>query len=189
MKESLTVIKQEHRNLFRVVNVLDQMLRHQKAGDQPDFAFMEEVLSYIENFTDRYHHPKEDQFLFKALMRRNPEAAAIIEELEEEHRNCPASLQQLKVLLAAYKADASHREAFQEASAAYLKFQTKHLQKEEGVVIPMAQRALTDEDWAEIDAAFANNDDPVFGPKGRAEVRSMYSRIVNEAPAPFGFGD
>lgn len=189
MKESLSIIKQEHRNLFRVVNVLDQVLRHQKAGDKPDFAFMEEVLSYIENFTDQYHHPKEDQFLFKALLRRNPDAAAIIEELEEEHRNCPASLQQLKVLLAAYKADPAHGPAFQEASAAYLKFQTKHLQKEEGVVIPMAQRALTDEDWAEIDVAFANNEDPIFGPKGRAETRSMYSRIVNEAPAPFGFGD
>lgn len=189
MKESLTIIKQEHRNLFRVVNVLDQMLRHQKPGQQPDFGFMESVLGYIEEFTDKYHHPKEDEYLFKALRRRTSDADAIIEELEEEHHNCPTSLAQLKVLLSAYKADSSHRDAFMDASAAYLKFQTKHLQKEEGVVLPLAQKCLTDEDWAEIDAAFANNEDPIFGPKGRDETRAMYSRIVNEAPSPFGFGD
>lgn len=189
MKESLTIIKQEHRNLFRVVNVLDQMLRAQKPGTSPDFGFMESVLSYIENFTDTYHHPKEDQYLFKALRRRTAEADAIMEELEEEHRNCPSSLSQLKVLLAAYRSDPAHRDAFMEAIGAYLKFQTKHLQKEEGVVLPLAMRSLTDEDWAEIDAAFANNDDPIFGPRGHAEMRAMYSRVVNEAPAPFGFGD
>lgn len=189
MKESLTIIKQEHRNLFRVVNVLDQLLRRQKPGEQPDFGFMEAVLDYIENFTDQYHHPKEDRFLFKALRRRDPKAEAIIEELEAEHRDCPVGLSRLKTLLAEYRSDPSKREAFQNATRDYLKFQTKHLQKEEGVVFPMAQKVLTEDDWAEIDAAFQDNEDPIFGPRGREEARSMYSRIVNEAPAPFGFGD
>lgn len=190
MKESLTIIKQEHRNLFRVVNVLDQMLRALKPDETPDFQFMEDVLDYISEFVDVYHHPKEDQFLFKALRARDANAAAIIEELEREHHDCPGSLAELKAKLLAFKAgEPGAREAFKTAAADYLRFQTKHLQKEEGVVIPMAQRSLTDDDWRTIDAAFADNDDPVFGPKARAEQRSMYSRIVHEAPAPFGFGD
>lgn len=192
MKESLQIIKQEHRNLFRIVNVLDQMMRRLEADAEADFGFFSEVLDYIETFTDTYHHPKEDLYLFKALMQRDPSAQAIIEELELEHKNCPDSLVRLKEKLAAWQADARNsavRDAFAQGVADYLRFQTKHLQKEEGVVIPMAQRALLPEDWAAIDAAFQDNADPVFGPQARAEARSLYSRIVNAAPAPFGFGD
>lgn len=192
MKESLQVIKQEHRNLFRVVNVLDQMMRHMTDGTPVDFGFFSEVLSYIETFTDVYHHPKEDRYLFKALLNRDPSAQAIIEELELEHVNCPASLERLQEKLATWQAaplDPEAREGFRQGVADYLRFQTKHLQKEEGVVIPLAQRALLPEDWEAIDVAFRDNADPVFGPQARAEARSLYSRIVNAAPAPFGFGD
>lgn len=192
MKESLHIIKQEHRNLFRVVNMLDQMMRNQKAGEAPDFGFMEDLLGYIDTFTDQYHHPKEDEYLFRLLRQRDAAAAAILDELEAEHVNCPTSLADLKQRLAAYKAapqDAAMAERFTEAVHAYLRFQTKHLQKEEGVVLPMAQKALTEADWQEIDSAFASNEDPVFGKSAQREARAMYSRIVNEAPAPYGFGD
>lgn len=190
MRESLHIIKQEHRNLFRIVNMMDQILRGLKPGETPDFAFLDDVLDYIETFTDVYHHPKEDQFLFRLLRNRDAGAVAIIEELEEEHERCPVSLKSLKDGLAAFRAAGPQGlEVFRTQAAEYLRFQTKHLQKEEGIVLPLAMRALTDADWEEIDAAFRDNTDPVFGPQGRAETRSLYSRIVNEAPAPFGFGD
>ncbi|WP_019644657.1 hemerythrin domain-containing protein [Novispirillum itersonii] len=190
MRESLHIIKQEHRNLFRVVNMMDQILRSLKPGETPDFSFLDDVLDYIETFTDVYHHPKEDLFLFRLLRQRDAGAEAIIEELEEEHQRCPVSLKAVKDGLAAFRAQGPEGlETFRALAADYLRFQTKHLQKEEGIVLPLAMRALTEEDWAEIDTAFRDNADPVFGPQGRAETRSLYSRIVNEAPAPFGFGD
>lgn len=192
MRDSLHIIKQEHRNLYRVVNMLDQLVRDHEDGHRLDFTFMEDLVGYIDTFTDRYHHPKEDEFLFRLLRQRDPSSAAILEELEAEHVNCPVSLDRLKRDLTAFKnapTDEAMRIRFTTAVHDYLRFQTKHLQKEEGVVIPMAQKALTETDWDEIDAAFASNDDPVFGPDARKEARAMYSRIVNEAPSPYGFGD
>jgi hemerythrin-like domain-containing protein len=60
----------------------------------------------------------------------------------------------------------------------------EHLGREEGVILPAAQRYLTDEDWAEIDAAFAENDDPRFGHEADVSMRHLFSRIVNlSAPA------
>ncbi len=49
-------------------------------------------------------------------------------------------------------------------------------------------RAL-DDAWAEIDAAFADNEDPLFGPARKAEFEAPFREIVNDAPAPIGFGD
>ncbi|MEE8203088.1 MAG: hypothetical protein V3R74_04975 [Alphaproteobacteria bacterium] len=50
-------------------------------------------------------------------------------------------------------------------------------------------RALDDADRAEIDAAFAGNEDPLFGPAHKAEFDAPFREIVNDAPAPMGFGD
>jgi hypothetical protein len=52
------------------------------------------------------------------------------------------------------------------------------LGREEGVVLPAAERHLTAEDWAEIDAAFSQNRDPRFGGDTDAEFRRLFSRIA-----------
>ncbi len=50
-------------------------------------------------------------------------------------------------------------------------------------------RAIDDADRAEIDAAFAGNADPLFSPARKAEFDALFREIVNNAPAPMGYGD
>jgi hypothetical protein len=59
---------------------------------------------------------------------------------------------------------------------------------EEDVVLPLAERALTEADWREIDAAFRANDDPLFGPRPAEEFRKLFQLILNLAPPPVGVG-
>jgi hemerythrin-like domain-containing protein len=66
---------------------------------------------------------------------------------------------------------------------AYASFLWDHMGREEGVILPAAQRHLNDADWAEIDAAFRMNRDPQFGGESDKEYRQLFSRIVNAAPA------
>ena len=54
--------------------------------------------------------------------------------------------------------------------------------------MPLAREALTADDWADIDKAFLDNDDPLFGSKARAEFRELFHRIVNLAPESIGLG-
>jgi hemerythrin-like domain-containing protein len=65
----------------------------------------------------------------------------------------------------------------------YAQFTWDHLGREEGLVLPAAERHLTAEDWAEINAVFAENGDPRFAGDTDAEFRRLFSRIVNLAPA------
>ena len=57
---------------------------------------------------------------------------------------------------------------------------------EEKQIFPLARTHLTAEDWAAIDAAFLANDNPWQGAAG--EYAALFTRIVNEAPAPVGLG-
>ena len=50
------------------------------------------------------------------------------------------------------------------------------------VIMPAAQKHLTDEDWAEIGQAFAQNGDPRFSVDADEEFRQLFARILNLAP-------
>ena len=65
-----------------------------------------------------------------------------------------------------------------------------HMKLEETAILPVAQAVLSEADWAELDAAFANNCDPLTGqhPRDPAFDR-LFTRIVMRAPAPIGVGE
>jgi len=64
-----------------------------------------------------------------------------------------------------------------------------HMRLEESVILPEAIKHLSAEDWAELDAAFEQNTDPLNGRYARDPVYDrLYSRIVTTAPAPIGLG-
>jgi len=54
--------------------------------------------------------------------------------------------------------------------------------------VPLARSTLTADDWDEIDRAFLDNADPLFGVAAQAEFRTLYHRIANLAPEPIGLG-
>ena len=59
--------------------------------------------------------------------------------------------------------------------------------REERELLPLALKLLRDEDWREIDAAFAANDDPLFGAQRRKEFEGLIHHILELAPTPLGF--
>ena len=59
---------------------------------------------------------------------------------------------------------------------------------EEKQILPLAEKLLSAQDWAELDAAFAANRDPLTGHEPDDDYRALFSRIVNALPAPLGLG-
>jgi hypothetical protein len=59
---------------------------------------------------------------------------------------------------------------------------------EEKELLPAAQRLLTAADWAELDAAFAENRDPLTGHEAAPDYQPLFRKILMAAPAPIGLG-
>ncbi len=184
------IIRDEHRSLSAVVHAMQfiaRAIREQQAA--PDFRLLHAMLYYIREYPERLHHPKEDQYLFAAIMRRTHEADAVIAELEREHALGEKLLNDLTVSLSVFEAGA--RDGFERFAGEverFAQFYWEHMRKEEDQVLPAAERALTAEDWQEIDRAFGDNLDPDFSRDTEEEFRGLFSRIVNLAPAPIGLG-
>lgn len=190
MADAIRVIQREHTALIGVVDALKRLTEDMASGDFSDReGLLDAIVDYIESFSERFHHPKEDQYLFKALDLRCPEARQVLDELRAEHRKGGELIAALRRALAAYHADPTACDALAEAAQTFAQFQYQHLLREEREVLPLTRKMLTDEDWAEIDAAFANNEDPLFGDEPKARFRDLYAHIVSLAPPPFGLGE
>jgi len=186
--EALRVISEEHRNLWRIATTIDQVADEMEAGSQVDPAFFTSIFDYIEQFMDACHHTKEDDFLFPVLRLRSAEAGVILDRLQAEHRNGPEVLKSLREQLAATAAGTLGNADFAGALRTYTASLKSHIRTEEKDAIPLAREVLTAADWAEIDRAFLDNDDPLFGEKARIEFRELFHRIASLAPESVGLG-
>jgi hemerythrin-like domain-containing protein len=189
MTIATTIIRDEHRALASVIKGLQFLVQEiQNRGQTPDFPLLQSIVSYIEQFPDRLHHPKEDQYLFPALRLRHPAAAAELDILEDEHARGTPLTARVASTLRAYQADPSQFEAFANAVDDYANFHWAHMRREENVILPLTEKHLTSEDWVGINAAFKSNSDPLVGINTQREFRELFRRLVNLIPAPHGLG-
>ena len=187
---ALRVIRDEHRSLAAVLHGMLYLVNEiRERGARPDFQVLGAMVYYIDAFPERYHHPKEDAYLFKRLRQRCPQARELLDRLEAEHRLGAEKIRGLEQALARYQ-QGGERELpdFAKAVDDYAKFHWSHMRAEEDEVLPLCERHLTDDDWAAIDAAFAGHADPLHGDRADAEYRRLFTRIVNLAPPPIGVG-
>jgi hemerythrin-like domain-containing protein len=190
MKESIGILKNEHRSISVVLLALKEVAQlAQDAQLRPDFQVFRSMLRYIDEYPERLHHPKEDEHLFARLVRRSPESKTLIEELTAEHARGAALIRELERKLMFFE------EGWPEGAPellgavnAYADFHWKHMRKEETQLLPLAEKHLKDDDWRAIDRAFALNRDPIAGIEER-DFQKLFSRIANLAPAPIGLGD
>ena len=186
--EALRIISEEHRNLWRIAVTLDQLRGDIEDGGRADPKLFEAIFNYIEVFVDNSHHPKEDSFLFRLLRERRADAAPVLDRLQMEHADAPEHLRALRSQLPTAADSAAAAGLFADALKTYAEMIKTHIRREEKDVMPLAKAVLTEADWAEIDAAFVDNDDPQFGSKAQAEFRELSHRIASLAPESIGLG-
>jgi branched-chain amino acid transport system ATP-binding protein len=185
---AVRIITDEHRALTAVLHGMLSVLRHVRYGiSEPDFELLDAMLYYIRAFPERFHHPKEDAYLFRLLRERHPAISPLLDKLHVEHQVGTVRLQQMEEALARYaKERSTGLAAFYGAVADYAAFQYAHVRAEEDEVLPAAAEHLTAADWTEIDDAFSGHTNPLFGAEAGNEYDELFRRIVALAPAPLG---
>ena len=190
MNDAVSILKSEHRSISAVLHGLQQLARMaHEATVRPRFQVLRSMVRYIDEYPERLHHPKEDEHLFARVLKRAPEARALVEGLQAEHEEGARLIRELERALLFFEEGwpAGARE-FRKAVDAYAEFHWKHMRKEEQELLPLAERVLRADDWRAIDRAFAANEDPIAALDQR-DYEKLFTRIANLAPEPVGLGD
>jgi branched-chain amino acid transport system ATP-binding protein len=190
MPKALNIIRDEHRSIGAILQGMEYFvdrIHARKARIDPHvFSAM---IYYLDTFSERIHHPKEDRFLFSALRSRGSEAAGVVADLELEHVAEGEALKQLEQCAMRY-VEGGEKEfpAFAEAVATFVRKCRHHMEKEETIAFPLAERLLNASDWQTIDRAFEENRDPLADAWDTRDFEKLFERIVNLAPPPIGVG-
>lgn len=185
---AITVIQNEHQALAAMLRSMPLLLQQQRrAGKPPDFGLLRAMLFYVDEFPERLHHPKETELLFPRVRARCPELAATLDRLDQDHHRGEAAIRTLEHALLAYEQlGEPRRAAFEAALQQYVDGYLAHMAVEEKQVLPAALAHLSADDWAELDAAFAANRDPLTGHAPDDVYAPLFHKILMTAPAPIG---
>jgi len=180
---ALATIKAEHRTLSAVLHTFGELLDKVAAGHAtPAFELFSAVLYYIDDFQERCHHPKEEEFLFKSLRAATSEFNDVIHGLQADHVNGAGAVAQLHRSLVHYQGGAAGGlDAFKARVEAYAAQMFEHMRCEEEL-LDRIRDAISEQDWTRIATAFDENDDPLFGSNRRDEFERLYQRIQLLAP-------
>jgi len=187
---TLQVLHDEHQALAAMLRSMSMLLSaaHREARPPP-FDVLRAMLFYLDEFPERLHHRKESELLFPKLRERSPGLAPVLDRLEREHAAGELMIRDLGHTLLAYEVmGESRREACERAVQRYIAFYLDHMFVEEEQILPAARQHLGADDWAELDAAFAANRDPLTGHEPADEYRPLFNKILMSAPAPVGLG-
>jgi len=77
----------EHRLIEQIVPLMQKEIRDIQGSKRADVVFIEQAVDFFRTYTDRTHHGKEEEILFKELEKKplSPDHERILKELMKEH--------------------------------------------------------------------------------------------------------
>lgn len=163
LKPALPIIEAEHRTLGKLLRGLKSATDDLVAGrPSVDVALLGAIVRYIAAYPERYHHPKETRHLFNRLRMRTDELDAVLDRLEHDHQVGEVMLAGLgDALRTAETGGDAERGAFAQNVSRFAEFYWEHMRIEEELILPAARRLFTEDDWDDLDCAFAGHLDPL----------------------------
>jgi hemerythrin-like domain-containing protein len=84
MSDLIEILRDEHRNIERLLLVLERELDVFARLEQPDYEVVQAVIGHFNEYPDRCHHPKEDMVynrLKARATRLSPTSSAISKQI------------------------------------------------------------------------------------------------------------
>jgi hemerythrin-like domain-containing protein len=145
---SVKALHNEHIYMFSLLDSLAEQVGLIVSGKDADFALLLDIIDYMQNFPDRYHHPKED-LIYQRMALRDEAIAAEVAALLDEHRVLVSLSNRLAEAI-----DDVHmmptvlkKARVGELCNEYEACLRHHINIEESKILPRALEVLREEDW------------------------------------------
>jgi hemerythrin-like domain-containing protein len=182
----IELLSREHRNIEKLLVVLERELEIFDRGDRPDYEVIRAIISYFEVYPEVYHHPQED-LVFAKLKIRDPAAAAKIGDLASEHQKGALRLRRVAEAVDGVLADREVlRQTVDTIIRDFIQYERRHMMMEDRDFFPAALKALAPQDWIEIASSLTTHKDPLFSDTSEERfdaIRAHILRLEQEAEA------
>ena len=179
MTSVLETLHEEHKNIARLLNAMENQLERLAMARSPDYDLLQCIANYFCDYPDRCHHPKED-VIFRKLQAKHPTAVATIGDLTKEHRDAYARVRRFRdQIQAIFRDEILSRDSVLDAGKSFVDAEREHMRMEEELFFPLAASLLDEEDWSSIAADLRQRQDPLFGEFVEEEFRILRDFLLN----------
>jgi hemerythrin-like domain-containing protein len=145
MKTDITqALVNEHKLILRMIALLERNAPRTADGSYTNWRFYLDGVDFIRNYADRFHHAKEEDVLFEALVtngmpRENSPVAAML----MEHDRGRAYVKAMEsAALNALVGNPGMEGIIAENALAYAELLREHIAKEDEILYPLAERVI-----------------------------------------------
>ncbi len=177
------VLMEEHRAIEQVLNALEHATARLTRGEEVYGRFFSGTLAFFKLFVDECHHFREEQQLFPAMIengisRETGPIAVMLAEHEQGRLLVGKIRQQLDRLPGG---DARAREEFIKLTTAYRLLLQQHIQKEDKILFPLADRVIPAAQQAQLAEEFNQAALNAQGENVHEKFYSLANRLMNES--------
>lgn len=141
------VLRDEHVVILRALDLLESATQRLERDEALPAGWWEQLLDWLRAFADHNHHAKEERSLFPAMVKAGvPTDGGPVGVMLEEH-------EQGRALIAAMSAGDGARRTGD--ARAYLDLLRAHIDKENGVLFPLADAVLDEQAQQSLAREFA----------------------------------
>ncbi len=156
----LSALKHEHRVIEKALRALDGVCLRLQWGQHVPAEALSKLVDFMSTFADRYHHGKEEQYLFPLLQRQGiPHDGGPLAAIEQEHRIESEITAEMRRAIQHYReVDPEARQRFVNAARRYTDHVLGHIDKEDAILLRLAAEILDEEDIASLREGFMQAD-------------------------------
>ncbi|MDH3999291.1 MAG: hemerythrin domain-containing protein [Desulfuromonadales bacterium] len=158
MKTNVTqVLVDEHQLILRMIALVEQNTALLEQGKFRNWQFYLDAVDFIRNYADRFHHAKEEDVLFVELVQNGmPEKQSPIEAMHMEHDQGRAYVRAIEdAAQKAVEGETGQAAIIAENAKGYAALLRGHIEKEDDILYPLAERVLPQEVRTRMLAAYA----------------------------------
>lgn len=180
-KEKLTMyaatenLENDHASILRLLGVMEQMILNVSTN----VTHMEMVVNLIRNFTDGYHHAKEERLLFPLLVKKGFSfQQGPVAFMMKEHNQGRSFVKGMVEGIGEYKAgNKSALPKIYHNMQEYIDLLRIHINKENNVLFRMADRMLSTEEQMEMLGEFEKLEAREYGENKIAQYQDDISGL------------
>lgn len=155
-----------------------------EGGDLSAAEAFADASDFFRVFADQYHHGKEERQLFRKMVFRGMSAEiGPIAAMLREHDEGRAYVTGIEAQARAELGKRTRKELLR-LSSGYATMLRQHIQKEDNVLYPMADKILTESDMADLRKGFREIEAKVMGPEVHEHYRAILGKWESRLALP-----
>ncbi len=170
-------LKKEHDTILHVLKIMDKLLLSRKRDEEARWKTCGEYLHFLKIFVDKCHHVKEENFLFKELVKYGvPDEGGPVGQMRREHAQSREYIVFISEAL-----EGRDLEKLNKHASLYRDLLVSHMKKETNTIFPEADHSFDADKQDEIFRKFEDYEKNILGEGVHEEMEALVKKWEGEA--------